>query len=108
MVALPASKARIQAIHNSADAAAASVDVYLDGALLLDNFDFRTASPFIDAPAEVDIQLAIAPSNSTSVADSIAVFSYNLESGGAYILVADGIVSNTGYNPATPFDINVY
>ncbi len=108
MVELPASKARLQAIHNSADAAAATVDVYLNGGLLIDNFDFRTASPFIDAPAEVDIQLVIAPSTSTSVADSIAVFNYNLASGAAYILIAEGIVSATGYTPATPFGINVY
>ena len=108
MVALPASKSRLQAIHNSADAAAASVDVYLNGDLLIDDFDFRTASPFIDAPAEVDIQLVIAPPTSTSIADSIAVFNYNLASGATYILVAEGIVSATGYSPATPFGINVY
>ncbi len=108
MVALPASKSRLQAIHNSADAAAATVDVYLNGDLLIDDFDFRTASPFIDAPAEVDIQLVIAPPTSTSIADSIAVFNYNLASGATYILVAEGIVSATGYSPATPFGINVY
>ena len=108
MVALPASKSRLQAIHNSADAAAATVDVYLNGDLLIDDFDFRTASPFIDAPAEVDIQLVIAPPTSTSIADSIAVFNYNLTSGATYILVAEGIVSATGYSPATPFGINVY
>ncbi len=108
MVELPMSKARLQAIHNSADAAAATVDVYLDGGLLIDDFDFRSASPFIDAPAEVDIQLAIAPANSTSVADSIASFNYNLASGDTYILIAEGIVSATGYSPAIPFDIKVY
>ena len=108
MVALPASAARLQAIHNSADAAASTVDVYLDGNLLIDDFAFRTASPFIDAPAEVDIQLVIAPATSSSVADSIAVFNYNLASGETYVLVAEGIVSATGYSPATPFDINVY
>ena len=47
------SQARVQVIHNSADAAAAVVDVWLNDQLLLDNFAFRTASPFIDAPAGV-------------------------------------------------------
>ena len=42
--------ARVQVIHNCADAAAATVDVYLDATLLIDDFDFRTASPFIDRP----------------------------------------------------------
>ena len=43
------SQARVQVIHNSADAADEVVDVWLDDQLLLDNFEFRTASPFIDA-----------------------------------------------------------
>ncbi|MDA3943423.1 MAG: hypothetical protein PF694_07775, partial [Bacteroidetes bacterium] len=41
------SQARVQVIHNSADAAAEVVDVWLNDELLLDNFAFRTASPFI-------------------------------------------------------------
>jgi len=99
--------ARIQAIHNSADAGAAEVDVYLNGGLLLDNFAFRTATPFVDVQAGVDLTLSIAPANSSSVADAIADFNYNLPEGGSFILVANGIVSASGYNPATPFDIYV-
>jgi hypothetical protein len=34
-------QARIQVIHNSADAAASVVDVWLNNTLLLDNFAFR-------------------------------------------------------------------
>ncbi len=49
--------ARVQVIHNSADAAASVVDVWLDNTLLLDNFAFRTASPFVDAPAGVEFTL---------------------------------------------------
>jgi len=51
--------ARVQVIHNSADAAAAVVDVWLDDVLLLDDFAFRTASPFIDAPAGEEFTIAI-------------------------------------------------
>ncbi|MCI5059062.1 MAG: DUF4397 domain-containing protein [Flavobacteriales bacterium] len=102
--------ARVQVIHNSADAAADSVDVYLNGTLLLNDFKFRTASPFIDAPAGVNLEIAIAPPTSTSVADSItgAVFNYTLNSNETYVIVADGIVSASGYNPAQPFDLKVY
>lgn len=99
--------ARLQAIHNSADLAAAEVDVYLNGALLVDDFAFRTATPFVDVQAGVDLTLSIAPGNSTSVNDAIANFDYNLPAGGSFILVANGIVSASGYNPATPFDIYV-
>jgi hypothetical protein len=100
--------ARIQAIHNSADAAAAEVDVYLNGALLVDDFAFRTATPFVNVQAGVDLTLSIAPGTSTSVADAIANFDYNLPAGETFILVANGIVSGSGYSPATPFDIYVY
>jgi hypothetical protein len=113
LIALPSSDgptAKVQVIHNSADAAAAVVDVYVDGVLALDDFAFRTASPFVDLPATQNIQVAIAPSNSMSVADSIpgAVFNYNLAINETYILIADGIVSATGYDPSPAFDIIVY
>lgn len=110
LVELPAAEiptARLQAIHNSADLAAAEVDVYLNGALLVDDFAFRTATPFVDVQAGVDLTLSIAPGNSTSVDDAIANFNYNLPAGGSFILVANGIVSPSGYSPATPFDIYV-
>ncbi|MCG3164731.1 MAG: hypothetical protein POELPBGB_00490 [Bacteroidia bacterium] len=108
LVQLPESTAEIQVIHNSADAAANEVDVYLNGDLVLDNFAFRTATPFVEVPAGVEIEVAIAGPNSTSVSEAIATFPYSLASGGKYIIVANGIVSSTGYSPATPFDLYVY
>jgi hypothetical protein len=111
LVALPSvpiSTARLQVIHNSADAAAAEVDVWLNNTLLIDNFAFRTASPFIDAPAGVDFDVVIQPSNSVDTTNALARFTYNLTGGSKYVLVASGIVVPTGYNPATPFNIYVY
>ncbi len=108
------STARVQAIHNSADAAADTVDVYLTtpigSSLLIEDFAFRTASPFIDAPAGVNITIGIAPKNSSSVNDTIsgASFNYNLSATSTYVLIAEGIVSPTGYSPAKPFDMAVY
>jgi hypothetical protein len=100
--------ARVQVIHNSADAAAAEVDVYINGALAINDFAFRTATPFLDLPAGVDLEVGIAPGNSTGAQDIIATFDYNLADGETYVLVANGIVSGSGYNPAQPFDINVF
>ncbi|WP_298312483.1 DUF4397 domain-containing protein [uncultured Aquimarina sp.] len=108
LVALPESSARVQVIHNSADAAAASVDVYLNDALLIDDFAFRTASAFIDAPAGVPLSIEVAPGTSTSSMDAIYELPATLVSGETYILVADGIVSASGYMPAQPFGIQVY
>ena len=108
LIPLPESTARVQVIHNSPDALATAVDVYLNDALLIDDFAFRTASPFIDAPAGVDFTVGIAPANSSSSADAIATFDYNLAANETYIIVASGIVNAAGYNPAPAFNLEVF
>ncbi|CAM3366268.1 DUF4397 domain-containing protein [Aequorivita lipolytica] len=103
-----AQTARVQVIHNSADAAAATVDVYVNADLALDDFAFRTATPFIDLPAGVQIELSVAPGNSTSVGDALLTVPVTLTANEKYIVVADGIVSPTGYNPAPPLTLQVF
>jgi hypothetical protein len=88
---------RLQVIHNSADVAAGSVDIYLNGSLLLNDFAFRTATPFIDAPAGVDLNIGIAPPNSTSVDDTLANFTANLVNGETYVLIANGVLDPSSY-----------
>jgi hypothetical protein len=109
---------RLQAIHNCADAAAASVDVYLKSAAtgtaatkIIDNFAFRTASPYIDVPTAQTVSLYIAAPNSTSEMGAIATLTYNLAAASKYQLIASGILSTSGYNPASttnPFNLTVY
>ncbi|MAN02257.1 MAG: hypothetical protein CMI36_07605 [Owenweeksia sp.] len=110
LIALPNSTARLQVIHNCADDIADSVDVYLNGNLLLDNFAFRTATPFIDAPAGVTIDIDVAPKTSTSVANSIYNLSTALTSGETYVVVAAGItgLSSTTYSVNPPFELDVF
>jgi len=121
LIPLPSStvtSTRLQAIHNSADLAAAQVDVYLQSAStgtaaikIIDNFAFRTASPYIDVPVGEVVSLSIAAPTSTSAAGAIATFTYNLASSSKYQLIASGLVSATGYSPsatAAPFDLKVY
>ena len=103
-----AQTARVQVIHNSADAAAATVDVWLNSTLLIDNFNFRTASPFVTAPAGVPLTIGVAPSNSTNASQSIATFPVTLTSNETYVVVANGIVSASGYSPAPAFDLDIY
>ena len=100
---LSAQFARLQVIHNCADLAAAQVDVWYDGALLLNDFAFRSASPFIDAPAGVDFTVSICAPNSTDPSNPLFQQVFNLADGGTYIVVASGIVSPSGYAPAQPF-----
>ncbi len=98
VVAFPAyqATARLQVIHNAADPAASVVDVYVnDGATpLIDNFAFRTATPFIDVPAGVQLNLQIAPGNSSSSAQAIATIPVTLEANQTYVAIANGILGS--------------
>ena len=100
--------ARAQVIHNSADAAAASVDVWLNDAPLAVGFNFRTATPFVDLQAGVPFDVTIQGAGSTDTTNAVAQFTYTLAEDETYILIANGIVSGSGYDPIKPFDIYVY
>ena len=100
-LSLTGQTARVQVIHNSPSP---TVDVYANGTLLLDDFVFRTATPFVDLPAGVEIDLAVAPGNSTSVADAIATFdNIVLDETKTYVISAGGIVGDNDF----PFTLQV-
>ena len=107
-----AQEARIQVIHNCADAAAAVVDVYVNGGAtpFINDFAFRTATEFTSVPAGVDLEIGIAPGNSTGPQDIIPglTFTYNLAANETYVIVANGIVSPLGYTPAPAFSLDVF
>jgi len=92
------SNSRLQVIHNSADPAAASVDVYVNGGLLLDNFAFRTATPFIDVPSGVTLNIGIAPGNSTSINDTLVNIPVVLANGDSYVAIASGVLSPSSFD----------
>ncbi|NJN35046.1 MAG: DUF4397 domain-containing protein [Saprospiraceae bacterium] len=86
----PTNTARLQVIHNSPTP---TVDIYVNGALTLDNFAFRTATPYLSLPAG-NYTIGVAGANSTSVRDTIASFGARLDSGRTYVAVAYGVVGN--------------
>lgn len=94
-----AQTARLQVIHNSPDP---TVDIYANGAILLDSVPFRAATAFLDVAAGVDIQIGVAPYPST-IADTIYNVTVNLNDGESYIAIAQGIVGD----PTTPFGIQL-
>ncbi len=108
---ISAQTARVQVIHNSPDLAAETVDVYVNGAIpdaSLDDFLFRTATPFLTVPAGVALTIDITASDAVDNSNPVFTKQVTLVDGFTYILVADGIVSPTGYDPMVPFDINIY
>jgi len=100
--------ARVQIIHNSADMAVEEVDVWLDEVKLLEDFAFRTATPFIDVPTGVEFTIAIQPPGSTSPEYPLWSQDYTFDFYETYLLIASGIVSPSGYDPVEPFDIYVF
>jgi hypothetical protein len=72
VIELPATEiARLQVIHNSPSP---TVDIYAGDDLLLDDFAFRTATPFIFVPAGVEINLGVALDNSTFISRCISKY----------------------------------
>ncbi|MCS6935265.1 MAG: DUF4397 domain-containing protein [Chitinophagales bacterium] len=99
--------ANVQVIHNCAAPAASTVDVYVNGTLFLNDFDFREATPYTQVPAGLVFNVGVAPGNSTSVNDTIASFLLGpLDADSNYVVIASGTVG-TGFNPAIPFDLKV-
>lgn len=105
---LTAQDARVQVVHNCADAMAAIVDVYVNGLLAVPDVPFRTSSPFTDLPSGIPVNIAVAPGDSNSVLDAFYDETFNLDPAGVYIVVANGIISPTGYNPSPPFSLDVF
>ena len=106
--------ARLEVIHNAADAIAAEVDIYVNGGAtpFIDDFAFRTSSGFVDVPAGVDLNIGVALATSTGPGDILFTLpAVNLTAGETYIAIANGIVSPTGYMPnatMAPFGLDVF
>lgn len=106
-----ASTAKLQVIHNAADPGAEVVDVYVNGDILLDDFAFRAATPFVEVPAGVTLDIGVAPGSSSGPGDIIATFPVTLASGGSYVAVANGVLDPAAFaeNPnGRSIGFNIY
>jgi hypothetical protein len=95
-----ADQASVQIIHNAADPAAAVVDIYVNGEILLNDFAFRTATEFVPVPANTDLTVAVAGPNSTSASEALATFPLNVPAG-RYIVIANGVLNPSSFAPNT-------
>jgi hypothetical protein len=91
-LAVSAQTSTLQVIHNSADPLANLVDIYVNGQLFSDDFEFRKASSVTTVPSNTLLNIGIAPGNSISVADTLKNFPFTLEDGKHYVLIANGEV----------------
>ena len=100
--------ARAQFIHNSADVDLGMVDVYVNGNLVIDNIQFRTASPYLDVAVGENVSVAVAPGNSSSASEAYFSAIQNFYSGRTYTYILDGVMNESGYNPAPALTWNVH
>ncbi len=92
-----ASTAELQVIHNAADPAAAVVDIYVNEELTLDDFAFRTATPFLEVPAGVELRVGVAPADSDGPGDILATIPVTLAAHERYVAVANGVLDPAAF-----------
>jgi hypothetical protein len=91
--------ARTQVIHAAADPAADTVDLYVNGSRAYDDVPFNAATPYFDAPAATstlpgsNVNVGIAPGNSSSVNDTVFSATYPLTSADTVAFVATGVLN---------------
>lgn len=90
-------QAKVQIVHNSPDQNAAVVDVYVnDGASpAVDDLAYRSATGFVELPANTPIKIGIAPGTSSNPNQAVATINYTFEDGKTYYLIADGILGSS-------------
>jgi Domain of unknown function (DUF4397)/Secretion system C-terminal sorting domain len=94
----PVGRADVQYVHNSPDPAVSSVDVYINGELVADNFDFRTAAPYISQLTNFPNRVAIAPPNSSSAGEALLTFDNVVyEDDKRYVVSVNGVVDPAAF-----------
>jgi hypothetical protein len=112
VISVNAATAKVQIIHNSADPAASSVDIYADNTLLVAGLNFRAATPFVVVTAETTLKFDIYAAGA-DVSTATPVFTQNatFENAKTYTVIASGVVG-TGFstnpnNISTAFVLDV-
>ncbi len=88
--------ALVQLIHSAADPAAGFVDVYINGEAFLEDFAYGTATPFVEAPAGVDLDIEIRAAGTETV---VFAETYLLESEVFYVISAVGVTDPSAFSP---------
>lgn len=92
-------RAKFEILHNSADTSLFIADIYLNGNLYLDDFQFGNASGLNLENADTTWNVGIAYASSTSVSDTIRNFEILPENGNAYTAMLTGVIVPLNYAP---------
>lgn len=102
---VPLPMASMQLVHNAADLSLANVDVWVNNKKLVSNFKFRNALSFTDIQAEQATEIKFLPANSTGTETPFLTYNVTFADTKKYILVFNGIASQSGYSPLKPIAI---
>jgi hypothetical protein len=89
--------ASVQLIHNVGDPLAAVVDIWVNGSVFVEDFAFRTATPFVQVPAGEELVVGVSPPDVPVVAASVTIPAPGLTAGMNYVAMAVGVVEPAGF-----------
>ena len=98
--------ANLQIIHNSPDPAVSSVDIFVNEEEFLTDVDFRMATAFTSVPANVALDIKIAPAGA-GIENAVGPITVTLEEGGNYIAVASGVLDPAEFKDAAAFSLEL-
>ncbi len=90
----------VQLVHNSPSQPTTNVDVYLNDSRFIDDFAYRTATSFIQIPADTSIRLRITADTSTSAATALVDTTLRLTDFSQNIMMIHGVFGSTNYPAA--------
>jgi len=99
--------ANLQIIHNSPDPAVSSVDIFVNQEEFLAAVDFRTATSFVEVPAETDLEIQIAPAGA-GIENAVGPITVNLALGENFIAVASGVLDPAAFTDAAAFSLELF
>jgi hypothetical protein len=98
--------ASVQFIHNAADVNIETLDVLVNGQLLVDDIQFRHATSFLHMPAAQPITVEVVSADGDPLGMPFS-FDTQLVSGEEYLMVLSGQSSASDYSPYVPFHLMV-
>lgn len=103
---LPMTTSKAQVIHNVADPAASAVDVWINDQKAIPNFPFRTATPFVDVPANSDLTVSLTATGSSDTSGALLTQTLNVPRDSAFVVVASGVSNNPNFDSIKPLALN--
>ena len=112
VLTLPLEVSAFQLLHNCADPAADSLDIYINSQLAFQSLGFRNATPGLLLNANATYNIGIAQKHSASVSDTFWHKVFDLPRDTFFIATASGLLTQTGFAPnpngiSTAFDVLV-